>query len=244
MYKLYQKSEIWFAIVWIIVYCTVASIGDTLSEYVGVSKIFTAPLLVVLSVVLFMFLKNNQMLRKYGLCKAELPAARMLFYIPLFSLLTTNLWYGIRFNMTPVETILYMLSMLGVGFLEEMIFRGLLFQAMLEDGERAAIIVSSVTFGIGHIINLFNGSGTELLPNLLQVIYAMAAGFMFVMIYYRTRSMIPCIITHGVFNAFSVFANEQAMNDTRQIVSCGFLTIIAGAYALYIAFGIKHYKNK
>ena len=95
--------------------------------------------------------------------------------------------------------------MLCVGFLEELIFRGLLFNAMLKNGKNSAIIVSSVTFGVGHIINLINGSGAELLPNLLQVVYAIAVGFMFMMIYYRTKSLLPCIITHGVFNALSAF---------------------------------------
>ena len=103
----------------------------------------------------------------------------MLYYIPVYIMLTANLWYGVTVHYAALETALYILSMFCVGFLEEVIFRGLLFEAMREESERAATIVSAVTFGIGHIINLFNGSGTELLPNLLQVVYATAAGFMF-----------------------------------------------------------------
>ena len=37
--------------------------------------------------------------------------------------------------------------------------------------------------------------------------YAMVAGFLFVMIFYRTKSFLPCIFTHGVFNALSIFCN-------------------------------------
>ena len=85
----------------------------------------------------------------------------MLFYIPLIVLLTVNLWYGVAMNTSPLEMVLYILSMLCVGFLEEMIFRGFLFQAMVKDGVKSAIIVSSVTFGIGHIVNLINGSGAD-----------------------------------------------------------------------------------
>ena len=117
----------------------------------------------------------------------------MLFYAPLILLLTANLWYGVGLNQPPLETVLYVLSMFCVGFLEELIFRGLLFQAMAKDGVRSAIVVSSVTFGIGHIVNLFNGSGAELLPNLLQVVYAVAIGFAFVMIYCRTKSLIKTL---------------------------------------------------
>lgn len=61
-----------------------------------------------------------------------------------------------------METALYVLSMLCVGFIEELIFRGFLFKAMAKDGIKSAIIVSSITFGLGHIINLVNGA--ELLP--------------------------------------------------------------------------------
>ena len=127
------------------------------------------------------------------------------------------------------------MTMLCVGFLEEVIFRGLLFNAMRKDGVKSAIIVSSLTFGIGHIVNLFNGSGAELLPNLLQVVYATAAGFMFVMIYYKTESLIVCILAHGVFNALSVFVNEAAVTDVMRILSCVFLIVVCGGYGAYIA---------
>lgn len=235
MRKFYEKSEIWFAVTWIIVYCVLASIGDNLSASVGVLKSITLPVLLVLSIVIIVFLKKNQMLVKYGLCQSEIPVSKMLYYIPLGVLLTANLWYGLHLNASLLETGLYILSMLCVGFLEEIIFRGFLFQALRKDGEKSAIIVSSLTFGIGHIVNLVNGSGAELLPNLLQVIYAVAIGFMFVMIYYKTKSLMPCIITHGVFNALSVFANEAALTSQKRIISCVVISVIAGGYALYIA---------
>lgn len=138
-------------------------------------------------------------------------------------------------NQPPLETVLYVLSMFCVGFLEELIFRGLLFQAMAKDGVRSAVVVSSVTFGIGHIVNLFNGSGAELLPNLLQVVYAVAVGFAFVMIFCRTKSLVPCIITHSVFNGLSAFAKVAAETMQRQVISGVLLAVIAGGYAWYLA---------
>ena len=134
--------------------------------------------------------------------------------------------------------------MFCIGFLEEMIFRGFLFNAMVKDGVKSAIIVSSVTFGLGHIMNLVNGSGAELLPNILQVIYAIAIGFTFVMIYYKTKSLFPCIITHGIFNALSIFANKTAITSQGRITTAALIAIIAVAYALYIAFMIKEKKQE
>lgn len=237
--EFYDKNELGFSIIWIIAYCILASIGDNISDELGIAKVITLPILLVLSLILFLFIKRNNLTEKYGFCKADIAASKMLFYIPVSILLTANMWYGFRVNMSLLETILYILSMLCVGFLEELIFRGLLFNAMLKNGKNSAIIVSSVTFGVGHIINLINGSGAELLPNLLQVVYAIAVGFMFMMIYYRTKSLLPCIITHGVFNALSAFANETGLTSKEQIISCILITLISGAYALYIALEIK-----
>lgn len=242
--KLYTKSEICFAIAWIIAYIVSASVGDNLSAKMGIEKIVTFPILAILSAVLFFFLRKNGLIEKYGLLPPQLPASKMLFYVPLLILLTANLWYGTAINMSPAETALYILSMLCVGFLEEVIFRGFLFQAMAKDSVKSALIVSSVSFGIGHIVNLINGSGAELLPNLLQVIYAMSAGFAFVLIYYKTKSLIPCIITHGVFNALSAFANEAVMTPKRQIISSVLLTLITGGYAVYIALAVKENKHQ
>lgn len=237
--KFYEKSEIWFAVAWIIAYVVLASTGDNVSEGLGISKVLTLPILIVLSAVLYFFVRKNGLAEKYGLCRPRLPAARMLFYMPLLVLLTANLWYGVAMNQSPQETVLYILSMFCVGFLEEMIFRGLLFQAMAKDGVKSAILVSSLTFGIGHIVNLFNGSGAQLLPNLLQVMYAVAVGFAFVMIYCKTRSLLPCIFTHSVFNGLSAFANEAVMTPKRQMVSGVLLAVIAGGYALYLALAVK-----
>ena len=237
--KLYEKSELWFALAWIIAYVVLVSTGDNISADLGIDKIVTLPILIAMSLSLYFFVRKNGLTEKYGLCRPKLPAVKMLYYIPLLVLLTANLWYGVSMNMSPLETVLYILSMFCVGFLEELIFRGLLFQAMAKDGVKAAIIVSSVTFGIGHIVNLVNGSGAELLPNLLQVLYAVAIGFAFVMIYWKTKSLMPCIIVHGVFNGLSAFANEAVMTPQRQIISGILLAVIAGGYALYLGLAVK-----
>ena len=239
MKKLYKKSRLAFAITWIVAYCVLMSIGDSLSDSVGISKSITLPIALIMSVTLLIFIKRNGLSNEYGLCKSKVPAGKMLFYLPLAILMSANLIYGFKLNLSPTETVLYILTMLCVGFLEEVIFRGLLFKAMAENGIKSAIIVSSITFGMGHIINLINGSGAELLPNILQVIYAMAAGFMFVMIFYKSGSLIPCIIGHGVFNALSVFADESALSLNQRIISCAFLVIVSGGYGAYIALKVK-----
>ena len=236
--KLYDKSRIWFAVAWIVAYCVLMSAGDVLSAALGVDKSLTLVIGIVLSAVLLMFLKKNGLFSEYGLCASGTSARSMLYYVPILIMLSANLWYGVTMNYGVLETVLYIFTMLFVGFLEEIIFRGLLFEAMRKDSVKAAVIVSSVTFGIGHIINLFNGSGAELIPNLLQIVYATAAGFMFVMIYMRSRSLIVPIAAHGIFNALSVFAAEVEALEF-QILTCALLTVITGGYAIYLALAHK-----
>lgn len=239
MKKLYDKSKIWFAVMWIIAYCVLMSAGDSLSAMLGTEKSVTLAVGLLLSAVLLLFLGRNGLFAAYGLCRPMVSAREMLYYIPVLVMLTANLWYGVTLNYGMAETVLYILSMFCVGFLEEVIFRGLLFEAMRGDSVKAAVIVSSVTFGIGHIINLVNGSGAELLPNLLQVLYATAAGFMFVMMYLKSKSLLCCIAAHGIFNTTSVFANEAAATQGMRILTAILLTVIAGAYAVYLARPMK-----
>ena len=237
--KLYDKSRIWFAVCWIIAYCLLMSVGDSLSITLGIEKSVTLPVALLLSASLLWFLRKNHLFEACGLCPSKASAKSMLYYLPIVVMLTANLWHGVALSYGPLEALLYILSMLCVGFLEEIIFRGLLFGAMREDSPVAAVIVSSLTFGIGHIINLLNGSGAELLSNLLQVVYATAAGFMFVMIFLKTKSLLGCIIVHGSFNALSVFSAEVSSDPGSQILTAILLTVITGSYALYLALTIR-----
>ena len=109
-----------------------------------------------------------------------------------------------------------------------------LFQALLPGGWKSAVLISSLTFGIGHLVNLFNSSGADLFGSVLQVFYAVAIGFLFTILFLRTGSLYACILTHGIFNALSVFANESARTPEIDILSAAFLTVTALAYAIYI----------
>jgi len=117
-----------------------------------------------------------------------------------------NLWCGVTQKFPIGITVLYVFRMLCVGFLEELIFRGFLYKALCRDGERKAAVISALTFGIGHIVNLLNGA--ELVPTVLQIVYAVAIGFVFVALFVRSGSIVPCILTHGVLNALGAFALE------------------------------------
>ena len=54
--------------------------------------------------------------------------------------------------------------------------------------QKSIWMVSSVTFGLGHIINLINGSGMGLAENLVQIFFAVLIGFLYVIIFRRVHA--------------------------------------------------------
>lgn len=236
MKKLYAKSELWFSLLWIITYVVLFSLADRISVKLGMEKIITAPLAVMLTLILLFWLHRNDLFAKYGLAKVAVDHKRYLYYLPLLVLISTNLWGGFATRLSPVESICYVISMIGVGILEEVIFRGLLFKALCKDSYKTAVVISSVTFGIGHIVNLLNGAA--FLPTLLQIIYATAAGFLFTILFHKSGTLLPCIVTHCVINSLSAFGAERA--PTLDFIAAAALTVISILYAVWI---LKQTKN-
>ncbi|MCH5270336.1 MAG: CPBP family intramembrane metalloprotease [Lachnospiraceae bacterium] len=234
MKKIYEKSELRFAIIWIIIYCVLQSLANSLNEVIGIEFSASAVFCVIQAVILFFFIWKNGLLERYGLCKSSVPARRLLYYVPLIILATGNLWNGVAINYSPAGTACRIICMLCVGFVEEVIFRGFLFKAMAKNNLKSAVIVSSVTFGIGHLVNLFNGSGMDLVNNLCQIIYAVAVGFLFVAIFYYSKSLLPCIIAHSAINTLSTFSNEAGFTVEKHIIHVLIMIVLAVAYTLIL----------
>lgn len=234
MKKLYEKSEQTFAIVWIVFYCVLQSLANPLNKKIGMEYSASATFCIVQTIILFTFIRKNNLQKRYGLCKSPVPVRRFLYYVPLFILATGNLWNGVAVNYSLSETVCYIACMLCVGFLEEVIFRGFLFVSIAKDNVKSAIIISSVTFGVGHLINLFNGSGMDLATNLCQICFAIAVGFLFVTIFYRGKSLFPCIIVHSAINTLSIFANKTEITMEKHLVHILILIFITIAYNLIL----------
>lgn len=239
MIDLFKKKEDIFAIICIVIYVVGCSVCDSISESIGIPKLLTLVFGIVLSAVLFGFAKKNDLMEYFGLCGVKKSGREMLWFIPVIIFTTTNLWTGVALNDTVLVTVLSILLMFCVGFLEELIFRGFLFKAMAKTNMTSAIIVSSLTFGIGHIVNLLNGA--EFFSTMLQIAYACAIGFCFVMIFCVGKSIIPCIISHILFNSFSVIADERS--TTLRLIIIAVIIVLNIAYTLYL-FRINRRENK
>ena len=235
MTKLYKKSEITFAVLWIVAYVVLSSLADQLSESLGAVKSVTAALHVAMTLILYCWIRKNGLSEKYGFCRPAVPAGKFLYYVPLIIIASTAFWTGIRLQCGFPEALFYIVSMCCVGFLEEVIFRGLLFRAMEKDNLRTAVAVSALTFGIGHIVNLFNGSGRDLASSLSQIVFAVLVGLVLVLIFHHGKSLVPCILFHSANNALKVFSGEGNLSPGMELVlNLVLIFIVLGGYALYL----------
>lgn len=230
MNKLFEKHETLFCMLLIVIYIVVNSVcvqnfGFTSCVSFVVNTIFSACL-----VALVLSLKKSAY---YGFTKIQ-NLKQYLFFIPLILIISVNLWNGFNTNHPTSEIVFHILTMINIGFIEELIFRGFLFRMMEKSSLNSAIIVSAITFGMGHIVNLLNGA--ELIPTLMQICYASAIGYLFVIIFHKSKSLVPCIITHCLVNSLSIFNVE---NTLSLYIAPVFLTIIPLAYGIYIHRTVK-----
>jgi len=230
MKKLLERNPLGFALMWIGMYVLFFSVADGLSGMLGIEKIVTAPVSVAMTAWLLFWLKGQGKLGYYGIGKGKFSGKAYLYFLPLVLMASTNLWGGVTLRYSVLESGLYVTSMICVGILEEVIFRGLLFRALCEENLKRAVVISSVTFGFGHIVNLLNGA--ELIPTLLQICYATAAGFLFTVMFLRSGSLIPCIVTHSVINSLSAFSLERSAG--MDMLAAVMLTAVSLGYGVWI----------
>jgi len=77
--------------------------------------------------------------------------------------------------------------------LEELLYRGAITKALLQKyAPTKAILISGLLFGIVHI-------------NPVQVVSAALIGILLAWLYWRTRSLVACILIHILNNSLSVF---------------------------------------
>lgn len=114
--------------------------------------------------------------------------------------------------------------------LEELLFRGAITKALLKQYNPAkAIFISALIFGILHI-------------NPVQVVPAFLIGLLLAWVYYKTASLIPCILMHILNNSISVYINikypgvedmDALVGGTANlIITCVAAVLLVGCYWL------------
>ena len=252
MTKLYKKTELGFALVWIGLYVVMMNIAlqfcggfDNLETKTVPQMLVPVICILVLAVAATLWILRNRFTQKFGLCPFKGDLKTFLWFLPLIVMSCINLKNGLALSAPLSITVLMAINLAVGGYVEEIIFRGFLFRAMAKDNLRAAIIVSAVTFGVGHIVNLANTADT--FGVLLQISYAIVIGFLYTMIVWKGGSLWPCIASHVFVNGSSVFGLEQgpfhdlitalfgqATTQICDLCSAVLIILISGGYALWL----------
>ena len=228
MRKFYENKPILFAVLWIVLYCVVMA---PIRGHFGDDSVQMLLGLTAISTGLLLFINANKLQGELGLDRWIQNGKKILWLIPIWILSTGNLWSGLGLRYTSINAVMATLSFLLVGVVEETIFRGFLFNGMRKTGSlTAAIIVSAVTFGMGHLVNLLTGQATS--DTLLQMVFAVAWGFLLTFAYLKSGSLVACMLIHGIIDAASVFSRDNVVGDTIFMVAT---IIVAIVYCLYLS---------
>ena len=228
MRNLYEKKPVLFAILWIVIYVVVMG---TIRGRFGDDSLQMLLGLVAVSSVLLLVIRRLDIQKELGMTRWLQNGKALLWLLPMWVLSTGNLWGGAGLRYEPINTVMAVLSFLLVGVAEEIVFRGFLFNGMRKSGSlTAAVIVSAVTFGMGHIVNLLTGQAT--VDTLLQVVFAVAWGFLLTFAYLKGGSLLPCVLIHGIIDAASVYGRDSYWGDLIFMIAT---IVTAIVYCLYMA---------
>lgn len=112
----------------------------------------------------------------------------------------------------PLMIIVGVISLFQIGFCEEVIFRGVIVNALVGKYGKDAkgiwftVLISGLLFGSAHLSNYFFGVTLE--ATIVQAISASAIGIYFAAAYLRGRSLWSMIVLHTIIDFNSLFTSS------------------------------------
>jgi hypothetical protein len=229
-----MKNKVLHAVIWIFIYVLIVNLGDFLSETLNLPYM-TALCVLLLSLLLGVYILVTKTKLTNRPKDTKVNIHPMILYLPLIIIGLIQLVKGIDQTIDQSSLITIIVLMLCVGFIEEVIFRGLLLRGIQQKASiKRAIIISGVTFGIGHIVNLSRGYGYNEL--IAQIIVAIAIGIMLSMIVVLTNQLLPGILFHMVFN---IMGSITIANATIEFYILIVILLIAIPVSIYLYKQIK-----
>ena len=233
MKKLYEKSQLNFFLLWLLIYIGIQNLGQSLGASLESGWYVAGPCNLLLGLFLYFWVKKNGLCSYYRLGKLGVSAKKLLWFLPLILLSTDNLWGGIRLTMSPLALLSFLVGMAAVGFLEELLVRGFLFQYLKQESRTQAVVISTLAFSAAHILNLFTGR-LNFMDCLLQLVFALVLGLLYALMLLKSGSLWPCVFSHSAINMLSAFADRDLPLDRRLPLNL-ICILIAGAYTWYLS---------
>jgi membrane protease YdiL (CAAX protease family) len=202
-----------------------------------VLEVFAELILAVLAVVLLTVLRSW---RKVGFRRLSQLKDLRLYWVPLFPVLPAVAAAILSISRMRFEEIAFFLILaVLIGFVEEVLFRGLILQALAPMGLWRAAILSSILFGMMHLLNLFFGA--DLGATLLQTAYAAALGFGFAAVTLRAGALWPLIVIHTLIDFAGFLTREgtvmRGLTGTEVLIYIVYVVAFA-AYGIFMMMGM------
>ena len=174
--------------------------------------------------IVFSLLKNKN-LTSIGFHKPEQGASKqLLYYIPLVVIALSAWGGGIDFEKESGLILANLFLAINVVFAEEIYFRGIICNLWLEKSVKKAVIVSSILFGICHLMNVLGGASP--VETSLQICFAFTYGIVFALIFIISKSIWPCILLHAFHDSCSFLSLEGSMQMNILIGMVQFFVLI------------------
>lgn len=237
MRRLYDRNELWHFLVWLALYLGISIIALNLEGALDLPPHTVVALpLAMLAVVITVYLVRSGIGREIGLgVRPAVSLPRMWFYLPLVVLVALPLLGGMRTDLAAVLIIAMVVHYVSSGYLEEVLFRGMLLRHLLREWRPVwAVLVSALTFGIGHSASLLAGQSEA--DTINQVINATFVGLLFTLVVVATGSLTAVIVAHIFYN---IFAEIAMVPEGLGLILTGVVVLIVyGPWLLYGAGGL------
>lgn len=227
-----KANQIWHVMGWIAIYVLTVNVGDALSTAAELPEnSATAVLLMILSAVLIRHVHRRGREDHYGLRGVRAEDLRMsVHYLPLAGIVLLQLVKGPAPGLDAETVLIVIALMVAVGFLEELIFRGMLYRALrTRRGVTSAILISGITFGVGHVVNLARGYSAG--EQALQVTVGVGLGIVLALLFAVTGTIVPGIIFHVLLN---IAGNLTGDSQRLEMYVVAATTLVCAAYAPYL----------
>lgn len=189
----------------------------------------------VMGIIVTAYMKRkDSSLVSFGFRKLEVkPSRAVLFYIPLLIIAVAQpLMNGINIELGAPEVISIVIMTLLVGYTEEAIFRGVIWNYLRSKGPLFYIVFSSILFGVLHMANAFGGN--DLIHTLLQVMNALLLGCVLALLIVTGRNIVPLIAFHFIYDALAMVSNENLKHEGLIVSILNILYLLYGIYLLMV----------
>ncbi len=227
-----ERHPYWFATILEVVVVFDYLVAGTIAQLAHLSDLWLYGLAQVgLALIAALLLTAMGWWRKVGYRPAYARRDLIYFLVPFLPIII-NLIPGVEFVSLGQVSAVFAVTLL-VGFVEESFFRGLMLQPLKAHGLWRAAIVTTLLFGLTHMMNLL--ASESVLDAAQQLFYASAIGFAFAALALKFGIIWPLVLAHFLIDFAGMIQRPGfALSTTWSVTITVGTTLVFIVYGLYI----------